>query len=158
MKNVDPLQHLVLMVDPFINGISMENPNIKFFPQSKKCGWLTTLTKHKGMLIQKALVIGFTGQLKSWWDNTFTPEERAAILTHKKRVRNATTGLEEEEDDCVQTLLHTITLHFSGNPKEEQAVSKTILINLRRTKIHKTLTICEFVFPTLQGTFGPWQK
>ena len=31
----------------------------------------------------------------------------------------------------MQTLLQAITLHFLGNPKEEQAVSKTILINLR---------------------------
>jgi len=28
-------------------------------------------------------------------------------------------------------LIHAITLHFLGNPREEQAVSKTILINLR---------------------------
>ena len=86
---------------------------------------------HSDTNIAVALVIGFTGQLKSWWDNTFTPEERLAILNHKKRVRNAITGLEEDEDDCVQTLLHSITLHFLGNPKEEQVVSKTILINLR---------------------------
>jgi len=28
-------------------------------------------------------------------------------------------------------LIHTITLHFLGNPKEEQVAAKTILINLR---------------------------
>jgi len=28
-------------------------------------------------------------------------------------------------------LIHTITLHFIGNPREEQAASKTIRINLR---------------------------
>ena len=28
-------------------------------------------------------------------------------------------------------LIHTITLHFLGNPKEEQAATKSVLINLR---------------------------
>jgi len=76
-----------------------------------------------------ALVVGFTGQLKSWWDNIPTQEMRNEILSHKKVTR--TSGMEIEEEDVVEILLHAITLHFIGNPKEEQAAAKTILINLR---------------------------
>jgi len=74
-----------------------------------------------------ALVVGF--QLKSWWDNILTQEMRNEILSHKKVTR--TSGMEVEEEDAIEILLHTITLHFIGNPKEEQAATKTILINLR---------------------------
>jgi len=76
-----------------------------------------------------ALVVGFAGQLKSWWDNILTQEMRNEILSHKKDTRTA--GMEVEEKDAVELLHHTITLHFIGNPKEEQAATKTVLINLR---------------------------
>jgi len=39
--------------------------------------------------------------------------------------------MDVEEEDAVECLIHTITLHFIRSPKEEQAASKTILINLR---------------------------
>jgi len=76
-----------------------------------------------------AFLVGFTGQLKSWWDNILTQEMRDAILNNKHTVRK-TSGMEVEEEDAVEVLIHTITLHFIGNPKEEQAATKTILINL----------------------------
>ena len=76
------------------------------------------------------LVVGFAGQLKSWWDNILTQEQRDAILSHKYSRRNSS-GMDVEEEDVVECLLHTITLHFIASPKEEQAAAKTILINLR---------------------------
>ena len=39
--------------------------------------------------------------------------------------------MDVEEEDAVECLIHAITLHFIGSPKEEQAAAKTILINLR---------------------------
>ena len=39
--------------------------------------------------------------------------------------------MEIEEPAAAQMLIHTITLHFIGNPKEEQAAAKSVLINLR---------------------------
>jgi len=57
-------------------------------------------------------------------------EQRSQILNHKYTYTNDQ-GRQVEESDGVEVLIHTITLHFIGNPKEEQAVSKTILINLR---------------------------
>ena len=77
-----------------------------------------------------SIVVGFVGQLKFWWDNILTTEAREAILSHKYTQRNSS-GMDVEEEDVVESLLHTITLHFIGNPKEEKAMEKTILINLR---------------------------
>jgi len=39
--------------------------------------------------------------------------------------------MEVEEEGAVALLIHTITLHFLGNPREEQAAAKSVLINLR---------------------------
>jgi len=75
-------------------------------------------------------MVGFTGQLKPWWDNILTQEMRDAILNHKNTIRN-TSAMEVEEEDAVEVLIHTITLHFIVSPKEKQAANKTILINLR---------------------------
>ena len=77
-----------------------------------------------------AFVVGFTGQLKSWWDNILTQEMRDAILNHKHTIRN-TSGMEVEEEDAVEVLIHTITLHFIGNPQKGEAAAKTIFINRR---------------------------
>jgi len=45
-------------------------------------------------------------------------------------VRNAN-NVEVEEPTAAALLIHTITLHFLGNPKKDQASVKSILINLR---------------------------
>ena len=52
------------------------------------------------------------------------------LLNHKYKKTNDR-GVEVEEENEAEMLIHTITLHFLGNPIEEQATSKTILINLR---------------------------
>jgi len=39
--------------------------------------------------------------------------------------------MEVEEPATAAILIHTITLHFLGNPKEEQAAAKSVLFNLR---------------------------
>ena len=78
----------------------------------------------------KALVVGFSGQLNSWWDDFLDNDARTKILNHTYKKRNDR-GIEVDEEDGAEVLIHTITLHFLGNPKEEQATAKTILINLR---------------------------
>ena len=58
------------------------------------------------------IVLGFPGQLKNWWDNYLTFEERLAILNH------TTEEIDEHREqiqDAYETLIHTITLHFVGN-------------------------------------------
>jgi len=74
-----------------------------------------------------ALVIGFAGQLKYWWDNFLDNDTQTKILNHTYKKTNEH-GVEVDENDGAEVLIHTITLYFY--PKEEQAFSKTILINL----------------------------
>jgi len=77
-----------------------------------------------------ALVVGFQGQLKNWWDNFLSSEEHEQLLSHKIVTSNDR-GMEVEEEAASGLLIHTTTLHFLGNLKEEQAAAKSILINLR---------------------------
>ena len=77
-----------------------------------------------------ASVIGFSGQLKSWWDNFLNNDARAKILNHTYKKLNDH-GIEVDEQDGTEVLIHTITSYFLGNPKEEQASAKAILIKLR---------------------------
>jgi len=72
------------------------------------------------------IVLGFFGQLMNLWDNYLTYDAPLAILNH--------TTIEFDEHgerirDEYETLVHTITLHFIGNPQEGQA-AKTVSSNL----------------------------
>ena len=51
------------------------------------------------------------------------------MLNHSYKKMNDR-GIEVDEEDGAEVLIHTITLHFIGNPKEKQASSKPILIKL----------------------------
>jgi len=73
---------------------------------------------------------GLQGQLKYGWDNFLSEEEHNTILEYKHGFTNDS-GIDVEEPATAQMLIHTITLHFIGNPKEEQAAAKSVLINLR---------------------------
>jgi len=57
-------------------------------------------------------------------------EEHDKLLDHKRVVLNDR-GMKVGEEAATGLLIHTITLHFLGNFKEEQATAKSILINLR---------------------------
>ncbi|CAL5187342.1 unnamed protein product [Lathyrus oleraceus] len=58
------------------------------------------------------LVIGFTGQLKGWWDNLLSPEDKTQI--------NLVVKIESNEVVCVTTLLYVITKFFVGEPLKLQ--------------------------------------
>ncbi|CAJ2642057.1 unnamed protein product [Trifolium pratense] len=73
------------------------------------------------------IITGFTGQLKGWWDNIISPEEKLAILEAKKL--DPTTGVLGDED-AVNTLLYTITKHFVGDPAQIQDRAADQLTNL----------------------------
>ena len=74
------------------------------------------------------IVLDFSGQLKNWWDNYLTYDERSAILNH---MTNELDEHGERVQDVYETLVHTITLHFIGNPQEGRAATKIVLINFR---------------------------
>ena len=73
------------------------------------------------------IAVGFSGQLKNLWNNYLTYDERLVILNH-------TTNEYDERgkhiQDAPETLVHTITLHFVGNPQKGQAAAKIVIINL----------------------------
>ena len=73
------------------------------------------------------IINGFQGQLKYWWDNFLTNEEHNRILDYKRVVRNSN-NVEVEEPAAAALLIHTITLHFLGNPKEDQASVNPFLL------------------------------
>ncbi|RDX69481.1 hypothetical protein CR513_51399, partial [Mucuna pruriens] len=55
-----------------------------------------------------AIIQGFTGQLKGWWDNLCTDNDRAIILNSVKNETN--------QEDAVATLIYTIIQNFIGDP------------------------------------------
>ena len=72
------------------------------------------------------LIAGFTGQLKGWWDNALTEEERRFI---QKSID------ESGNPNAVHTLIYAITKHFLGDPLSFQSRSSEILQNLHYDKL-----------------------
>ena len=58
------------------------------------------------------LIVGFTGQLKRWWDNALIDEESRFI---QKSVD------ESGNPNAVHTLIYAITKHFLGDPLSFQS-------------------------------------
>ena len=69
--------------------------------------------------VAQTLVDGFTGQLKGWWDNYLTFEDRNGILkAYRINEENEAVKNEEGQDieDAVATLIFSIPKHFIGDP------------------------------------------
>ena len=89
----------------------------------------TTTYKSRGNLdltICFHLIAGFIGQLKGWWDNAPTDEERRFI---QKSVD------ESGNPNAVHTLIYVITKYFLGDPLSFQSRSYEILQNLHCDKL-----------------------
>ncbi|CAN1183322.1 hypothetical protein LINPERPRIM_LOCUS42807 [Linum perenne] len=86
-----------------------------------------TAAKAKGnneLQIVQALVCGFSGQLKGWWDFYLTSEARNHVLTAVK-------NQPRHVPDSVHTLLFTIATHFIGATTINMDRTYEQLINLR---------------------------
>ncbi|KAH1148330.1 hypothetical protein GYH30_043114 [Glycine max] len=80
------------------------------------------------------LVAGFSGQLKGWWDNYLTNEEKSKIYSAVKTDLNEkviTNDDDKEIPDAVNTLIFTITQHFIGDPSLWKDRSAELLSNLK---------------------------
>lgn len=103
----------------------------------QEMGMATLAYKSKGMSDKQAcllLISGFNGALKFWWDNALDITSQDSIINHTETRRvEGDDGFYEEEQvqNAVEVLLHTITMHFVGNPSEELTSKKLILTNLR---------------------------
>ena len=121
------------MVNLSTHGIFTEKSEHEILNTLQEMTMAMTAYKTRGLdsRTQAIVVInGFQGQLKYWWDNFLSEDEHNKLLDFKRVFTNAS-GMEVEEPAAAAILIHTITLHFSGNPKEEQAAAKSVLINLR---------------------------
>ncbi|XP_070034520.1 uncharacterized protein [Nicotiana tomentosiformis] len=63
------------------------------------------------------IVAGFTGQLRGWWDNYLSVDERAMVINAKATedgIDNLGMALVANREDAVYTLILTILEHFNG--------------------------------------------
>ena len=70
-------------------------------------------------VVAQTIVVGFTGQLKGWWDNYLTFDDRNSILkAYKINENNEVVKDEDGQDieDGVATLIYSISKHFIGDP------------------------------------------
>jgi len=84
-----------------------------------------TAHKTKGCSDRSAAIViiqGFTGQLKGWWDNLCTEQDKLAILNCVKTKNN--------QEDAVSTLIYTIIQNFVGDPNIFKERSASQLANL----------------------------
>ena len=84
---------------------------------------LTNVYKNNGKLDQQIahlIVIGFTGQLKGWWDHYLSNDDRHKILTTIKTETDGSVIMTDNHPSqvAVNTLIFTITKHFVGDPNQ----------------------------------------
>ncbi|KAI5317965.1 hypothetical protein L3X38_037672 [Prunus dulcis] len=85
------------------------------------------------------LETGFTGTLRSWWDNHLTPESKQRII-HALKLNEYGLPIFDEQigqgiEDGVNTLLYTIIDHFIGTPSSTTTRIHDQLSNLRCPKL-----------------------
>ena len=97
---------------------------------------LTNVYKNNGKLDQQIahlIVIGFTGQLKGWWDHYLSNDDRHKILTTIKTETDGSVIMTDNHPSqvAVNTLIFTITKYFVGDPNQYKERASDVLINLR---------------------------
>ncbi|XP_070013947.1 uncharacterized protein, partial [Nicotiana sylvestris] len=77
---------------------------------------------------------GFTGQLRGWWDNYLSVEEKAFVINATavdEGVDNIGMALVKGREDAVYTLILTILEHFNGRFTSNHETIRTLLNGLR---------------------------
>ena len=90
-------------------------------------------------VVTQTVVIGFTSQLKEWWDNYITFDDRNGILkSYRINEDNEVVKNEEDQDieDAVATLIFSISKHFIGDPAKINDKAADLLTNLKCLKLH----------------------
>ncbi|KAH9658409.1 hypothetical protein KPL70_023487 [Citrus sinensis] len=88
--------------------------------------------------ISEILIVGFTGQLKGWWDHLLTNQQQLDILNSIQVNENGAPIFDEFNNpiqDAVATLILTISLHFIGDPSHLRDKNAELLHNLRCRKL-----------------------
>ena len=74
-------------------------------------------TSNSDFHVAGALVIGFIGLIKGWWDHYLSQNDREYILNAKKIIiKEEGTSIQTYEEDVVNILIFAITKHFIGDP------------------------------------------
>ena len=88
-------------------------------------------------VIANLLVVGFSGQLKGWWDNYLTTYEQNKILKAVKKDKDNQPILDEQNteiQDAVAFLIFSISKHFIGDPSHLKDKNSELLSNLKCKK------------------------
>ncbi|XP_049359534.1 uncharacterized protein LOC125824229 [Solanum verrucosum] len=78
--------------------------------------------------------VGFTGQLRGWWDNYMSIEKQPAVINaiaDNKGVDNLGMSLLKNREEAVYTLVLTILEHFNGRLTNQYETVRTLLNGLR---------------------------
>ncbi|KAG5580004.1 hypothetical protein H5410_050631 [Solanum commersonii] len=84
--------------------------------------------------ICKMIIVGFTGQLRGWWDNYMTLDAKEAIINTKataEGVDNLRFALVKNREDVVYTLVLTILEHFSDRFTNQYETIRSLLNGFR---------------------------
>ena len=90
-------------------------------------------------VVAQTIVDGFTSQLKGWWDNYLTFEDKNGILkAYRINEENEVVKNEDGQDieDAVATLIYSISKHFIRNPIKIKDKIVDLLTNLKCPKLH----------------------
>ncbi|XP_070003210.1 uncharacterized protein [Nicotiana sylvestris] len=80
------------------------------------------------------IIAGFTGQLRGWWDNHLSVEEKSFVINATatdEGVDNIGMALVMGGEDAVYTLILTILEHFNGRFTSNHQTIRTLLNGLR---------------------------
>ncbi|XP_049347930.1 uncharacterized protein LOC125812495 [Solanum verrucosum] len=80
------------------------------------------------------IIADFTGQLKGWWDNYMSIEQKAAVInanSDSEGVDNLGMTVVKNREDTVYTLVLTILEHFNGRFTNQYEIVRTLLNGLR---------------------------
>jgi len=95
-----------------------------------------TITPDKA--IPELLIVGFSGQLKGWWDYHLTEIDHLHILNSIQTIEDQTPILDASGNtiqDVVSTLILTISLYFVGDPSHLKDKNAELLSNLQCKKL-----------------------
>lgn len=88
---------------------------------------ICTTSQNTDPQITKFITAGFSGQLKGWWDNHLSAEQKLEIL-HAVKVEP---GMQAHREDSVYTLIATICTHFIGDTSVWQERTQSLIMNLK---------------------------
>ncbi|KAG5575448.1 hypothetical protein H5410_055582 [Solanum commersonii] len=124
-------------------GYPKKNSNTKPTPQYvliEEQDWNQTNTSYSGSKIYEWNLDGltdidsFTDQLRGWWDNYMSIEQKATVvnvIVDNKGVDNLGMALVKNREDVVYTLVLTILEHFNDRFTSQYEIVRTLLNGLR---------------------------